>query len=256
MFVLVVVGTSPGRENWLKQCLESLSRESLVVSGFGFERGAISFILNKTTIERFVFIQDSVQILDNQVFDVIERMSGPNCLLHQPVCYGSYMGVYDREHLNKIVTEPAFSKEDSIRGEWEWTSAYLNIAGECNHELGSNWQVKGYETSHGRVSQIIETKFLRKYKGDWGQIHHDGSALDGLALQGESRLDKIADLSLSSNYETLIKDHKRIQIRADDLALEIEELRNKIMYKSFRWRLAAPIRIIRRFLTKVIGSSN
>ncbi len=253
--MLVVVGTSPGRENWLKQCLESLDRASLVVSGFGFERGAISFILNKTTIQRFVFIQDSVQILDNQVFDTIENMSGPNCLLHQPFCYGSYMGVYDREHLNKIVTEPSFSKEDSIRGEWEWTSAYLKTAGECNHELGSDWQVKGYETSHGRVSQIIETRFLRKYKGDWGQIQHDGSAWDGLALQGDSRLDKIANLSLSSNYENLLKDHKRIQTRADELSLEMEEMRQNIIYKSLRWRLAAPIRILKRFLTKKIGPS-
>jgi hypothetical protein len=232
MNMLVVVGTSPGRENWVKQCLESLSRESLVVSGFGFDLGTISFVLRHTTVERFVYLQDSVQILDDQVFDIIENTPGPNCLLHQPVCYGCYLGVYEREHLNKILTIPSFSKEDSIRGEWEWTSAYLKIAGECNHELGADWQVKGYETSHGRVSQIIETKFLRKYKGDWGQIQHDGSTLDSLALQGESRLDKIASLSLSLNYENVLKDHKRIQTKADELSLEIEELKNNIIYNK------------------------
>jgi hypothetical protein len=65
--MLVVVGTSPGRENWVRQCLESLSRESLVVSGFGFDLGTIFFVLKNTTIERFVYIQDSVQTLDDQL---------------------------------------------------------------------------------------------------------------------------------------------------------------------------------------------
>ena len=198
---MVVIGTSPGRENWVKQCLESLAQESLVVSGFGFELGAISFVLENTSIERFVFLQDSVQILNDEVFDIIEKTPGPNCLLHQPGCYGSFMGVYDRKHLNKVLTLPAFSKEASIRGEWEWTSEYLKVSGRCNHSLGKDWQVKGYETSNGRVSQIIETKFLRKHKGDWGQIQHDGSTMDSLALEGAARLEKIANLSLASHYE-------------------------------------------------------
>lgn len=250
--MMVVIGTSPGRENWLKQCLESLSRESLVVSGFGFELGAISFILENTHIERFVFLQDSVQILDDKVFDIIENNPGPNCLLHQPGCYGSYMGVFDRKHLIKTPTAPAFSKEDSIRGEWEWTSDYLKVAGKCRHELGMDWQLKGYETTNGRVSQIIETKFLRKYKGDWGQITHDGGTLDGLALQGVARLDKIASLSLSSNYENLIKDHKLIQIKADRLALELRELRTGItLLKSLR--LYWPLRFLHGFVLKIIG---
>ena len=290
MSVVIVVGTSPGRENWVKQCLESLTRESLVVSGFGFELGTISFILESTTIERFVFIQDSVQILDNRVFDIIENMPGPNCLLHDPDCYGSYMGVYDRKHLTKILTSPAFSKEDSIRNEMVWTSEYLKVASGCNHGLGKEWKVKGYETSNGRVSQIIETKFLRKYKGDWGQIKHDGSTLDGLALQAASRLDKIADASLSSHYETLLKDHKRIQSKVDELSnsnsslassnlvlsshyeniltenkriqskidqlsLETNALRESLirLYNSLSWKVTEPLRFFKGQLIKIVG---
>ncbi len=292
MSVLVVVGTSPGREIWVKQCLESLTRESLVVSGFGFELGTISFILKNTTIERFVFIQDSVQILDNQVFDIIENMPGPNCLLHDPDCYGSYMGVYDRKHLNRLLTSPAFSKEDSIRNERVWTSEYLKFASGCNHALGREWQVKGYETSNGRVSQIIETKFLRKYKGDWGQIKHDGSTLDGLALQGPSRLNIISNLSLSSHYEILLKDHKRIQSEVDELSIsnaslassnlilsshyeniltdnkriqsEVDQLSFEAnamretldnLYKSLSWRMTGPLRFFRALLIKIIRAS-
>jgi hypothetical protein len=249
---MVVIGTSPGRENWVKQCLESLTRESIVVSGFGFELGAISFVLENTTVDRFVFLQDSVQIIDDKVFDIVENMPGPNCLLHQPGCYGSYMGVFDRKYLRKIPTTPAFSKEDSIRGEWEWTSEYLKVAGKCKHELGKDWELKGYETSNGRVSQIIETRFLRKYKGDWGQIQHDGSTLDGLALQGAGRLDKIASLSLSSNYENLIKDHKRIQIKADKLSLELRELRTGISLLR-ALRLYWPLRFLHSLMIKLLG---
>jgi hypothetical protein len=253
---MVVVGTSPGREQWVKQCLESLARESLVVSGFGFELGSISFVLEKTSIERFVFIQDSVQILDDKVFDIVENIPGPNCLLHQPGCYGSYMGVYDRKYLNKLITVPAFSKEDSIRGEWEWTSDYLKVAGKCKHELGKDWQVKGYETYNGRVSQIIETKFLRKYKGDWGQIRHDGSTLDSLALQGVVRLDKIATISLSSNYENLLKEYKSIQNKADALSLEIRELKNGIVIlKSLKRIFMGMVRFLQGFVVKIIGGS-
>lgn len=250
--MLVVVGTSPGRENWVRQCLASLNRESLVVSGFGFELGTISFILERTTIERFVFIQDSVQILDDRVFDIIEKMNEPNCLLHDPDCYGSYMGVYDRKHLNKVLTSPAFSKEDSILGEMKWTSEYLKFAGECNHALGRDWEVKGYEKSNGRVSQVIETRFIRKYKGDWGQIHHDGSTSDGLALQGQLRLEKIAELSLSSHYEILMGNQKRTLAKVEKLELEANELRNQLtdLYKSSSWRITRPLRFIFRVLAK------
>jgi hypothetical protein len=193
------------------------------------------------------------------------------------------MGVYDRKHLNKLLTSPAFSKEESIRGEIKWTSEYLKVAGRCDHALGKDWGVKGYETSNGRVSKIIETQFLRKYKGDWGQIRHDGSTLDGLALTGMSRLDRIAELSLSSHYEILLKEHKRIQIEVEELSisnlslasnyeslikdydrvqskveklsLETTELRKSLaaLYETLSWRLTAPLRFFRALLMRLIG---
>jgi hypothetical protein len=42
---MIVVGTTPGRENWLKQCLESIQRPVLVLYDHTFELGKIPFFI-------------------------------------------------------------------------------------------------------------------------------------------------------------------------------------------------------------------
>ena len=55
---MIVIATTPGREQWLQQCLASIKHPVLVLSDFTFELGKINWIFNNTKIERFMFLQD------------------------------------------------------------------------------------------------------------------------------------------------------------------------------------------------------
>ena len=65
---MIVVATTPGRENWLKQCLESIERPVMVLSDFTFELGKIKWVFENTKIQRFMFLQDSVVIKNHKIF--------------------------------------------------------------------------------------------------------------------------------------------------------------------------------------------
>jgi hypothetical protein len=124
---MIVVGTTPGRENWLKQCLESIQRPVLVLSDHTFELGKIHTIFHKTKIDRFMFLQDSVVIKDQNIFNLLDD-EGSIALTNDPVPFGMYMGVYERSVLEKIHIPLPESKEDAIRYEIEWTKIYCSQA--------------------------------------------------------------------------------------------------------------------------------
>ncbi len=57
--MLIVIGTSPDRSEWLAGSSGSIGREHIVVSNWGFELAKIGWVMDNTTAERFLFLQDS-----------------------------------------------------------------------------------------------------------------------------------------------------------------------------------------------------
>lgn len=168
---MIVVATTPGRENWLAQCLASITQPVLVLSDFTFELGKINWIFNKTNVERFLFLQDSVVIKNEKLFELLyERAS--IALTNDPNVYGMYMGVYEREHLAKIDIPIPESKREAIEFEMSWTAKYCQAAKNVRIAFPdlTDRNAKKKEIVFGRENLVLENDFLIKYKGNWGQL--------------------------------------------------------------------------------------
>ena len=167
---MIVIATTPQRENWLSQCLSSITKPVLVLSDWTFELGKINWIYKNTTIKRFMFLQDSVIIKNENIFDLLNE-EGSIALTNDPRTYGMYMGIYERKHLSKIPIPIPLTKKESIEFEISWTQLYCETAKDVKvayPELcDKNAQRK--EVLFGRENLVLENDFIIKYKGNWGQ---------------------------------------------------------------------------------------
>ena len=171
MGLTTVVATTPGREQWLTQCLQSLAgRDVLVVSlERGFELGKIEWVYRNTTLERFLFLQDSAEVLSKGFWGRLEEFPGSVALLGDPSVYGSYMGVYERKVLDKLVGWPLVdSKMGSIANEIMWTRDYADKAGGVPVLFPDLTDADGHMgEKFGRMNLVLENQYFRKWKGTW-----------------------------------------------------------------------------------------
>lgn len=168
---MIVVATTPGRENWLAQCLASIKQPVLVLSDFTFELGKINWMFNNTKIQRFMFLQDSVVIKNQSLFDLLFKDKGSISLTNDPAMYGMYLGVYERHILEKIEIPLPKTKAESIAYELSWTDNYCKAAKNVRLAFTdfSDSRSKRKEVLFGRENLVLENDFLIKYKGNWGQ---------------------------------------------------------------------------------------
>jgi hypothetical protein len=167
----IVVASTPGREHWLKDCLESLgNREVLVLRQPGtWELGKIKWLYENTQLDRFMFLHDSVVVKEPSFADLAFSIQGSVSINRCPDLFGSYMGIYEREVLSKVELYSPVTQRDSIRAEVEWTRQYAIAAGNVTvmfPELHDN-NAKRTEERHGRKNLVLENDYLIKYKGTW-----------------------------------------------------------------------------------------
>lgn len=169
---MIVIATTPSRQDWLKQCLNSISKPVLVLSDFTFELGKINWIFNNTKIDRFMFLQDSIIIKDEKIFELLYEDKGSIALTNDPCMYGMYMGIYERHVLEKIHIPIPKSKAESIQYELTWTEAYCKAARNVRLAFTdlTDSRAKRKEVIFGRENLVLENDFLIKYKGNWGQL--------------------------------------------------------------------------------------
>lgn len=169
MGLKVFIGTAQGRENWLAQCLASMgSREVRVISSGAYELGKLSTIYWYHGGDRFLFLQDSVEVLSEAFWDRLEEFPNSVGLLPNPAPFGCYMGVYERKHLKDFVWPVMRSKEDSIEHETRWTSIYAERAGEVPIMFPELTDQSGRtEVRFGRNNLVLENEMFRKWKGTW-----------------------------------------------------------------------------------------
>lgn len=170
MGLTTVVATTPGREKWLAQCITSLfARDVLVVSlEHGYELGKIQWVYEHTDIERFLFLQDSVEVLSDGFWARLNEFDGSVALLSDPDKYGSYMGVYERSILQYCDWPDVSGKADSIAHEIMWTRDYCARAGDIPVMFPELRDAAGFETERfGRNNLVLENQYFRKWKGTW-----------------------------------------------------------------------------------------
>lgn len=168
----IVIATSSERENWIYDIVKSLSIPFILVSAGGYELGKIQWVYENTNIDRFIFLQDSLVIRDNSLFEKIFNEEGSSCLMCDPSHMGSYLGLYERETLYKTGIPIAHNKKDSIRFEIDWTKEYISNCEKLNHPIDLDHKIMYTVMKNGRENMVYVNSLYEKWKGDWGQIQH------------------------------------------------------------------------------------
>ena len=167
---MIVIGTSPGRENWLSDCLNSLQKPCLIIRDSNYELGKIKWC-QENLKNPFFFFQDSVVFKSTDWIDEALKQNQSISLNNDPDLYGTYMGIYDPKILNQIDVPIPTNKAEAVELELTWTKKYVAKAGAVQILFpdlkDSNATRK--ELRHGRENLVLENDYLIKYKGNWGQ---------------------------------------------------------------------------------------
>lgn len=170
--MITVISTTPKREMWLKDCLQSLGeRPVMILSDYTFELGKIDFVMKHTNIERFLLLQDSVVFKDVEKFyENLSRYQGSVSINKCPTFYGSYMGVYERRVLSRMRIPVVKSKKEQVIFEIAFNNAYVSLlegfVPVMYPELNDTTNTSFVER-HGRTNLVLENDVMIKYKGTW-----------------------------------------------------------------------------------------
>lgn len=166
---MIVIGTTPGRENWLHDCLKSIDKPVLILSAFNYELGKIKWCANHLNTN-FLFLQDSTIIKNSNWMDDLLNKQMSIALFNDPYIYGTYMGVYEIEVLKQIEIPQPSTKAEAVHFEIAWTKKYVEKAKRVEVAFPEISDAKAKQGYHqGRLNLILENEYLIKYKGDWGQ---------------------------------------------------------------------------------------
>lgn len=157
----VVVGSHPGSP-WLADCLKTIPKNRAVTV---HETGGYEIAALRTGIshyDRFVFLQDSTEVLDAAFWDIIDNTT-PTWLFGGPPMY---LGVYHRNELEQAITDAPEVMDKPLSIAWEGA-----LPKRLN--LGCLWPdvtdaTGRHEHRHGRDNLVLENHYLRKFKGTWG----------------------------------------------------------------------------------------
>jgi hypothetical protein len=155
---------------WLADCSASLGRDHIAVVSYGFELAKIAWVMDHTTVDRFLFLQDSWQVKSPAFWDLLEQFEGSVALTRDPYFFGCYAGVYERHVIERIGVPTVKDKADSILLEIDWHRRYVDVAGEPTvlfPELTDANATRIVER-HGRENLVLENEFVVKWKGTWG----------------------------------------------------------------------------------------
>lgn len=166
---LIVVGTVPGREAWLRDCLASIDRDVVVVSQRNWELDKIKWCAEHLNCARFMFLSDTVLVKDQAFFDLaFGAGTGSVAISDCPTRYGMFMGVFV-PHLVLATDMPRVrDKEHAIELEVSWAKQYASLDdGPLLFTDFTDGTAKRTEVRHGRVNLRLENEYLVRFKGTW-----------------------------------------------------------------------------------------
>jgi hypothetical protein len=165
----ILIATSPGREDWLRDCTKSFGDIPLTIrSDFSYEIGKLRWAIENTDWARFWLIQDTVVIKNPDFLWNGWSMNSSVALTSHPVPFGMFMGIYSQKILKKLDIPVIRSKEESIKEECNFHNKYLEL--ESVPVLFPDFDddhATGTEFKHGRLNIKLENDYLIKYKGTW-----------------------------------------------------------------------------------------
>lgn len=168
--MLTVIGSSPDRSQWAAECSASIGRDHVVVSNYGFELNKLRWVMEHTTVDRFLFLQDSWVIKSEGFWGLLEQFEGSIALTRDPYFFGCYAGVYERHVIERVGLPVVKDKAHSILLEIDWHRQYVDVAGEPTVLFPELTDANATEIveRHGRRNLVLENEFVVKWKGTWG----------------------------------------------------------------------------------------
>ena len=150
----VVIATASGRSHWVNDIVASLKIPYLVVSCGGYELGKIKWVYENTKLDRFIFLQDSVVVRNNDLLMSLFDTDGSHCIMCDPSHLGAYMGLYERRTLDLLELPTCHNKADSIINETKWTSEYISKCEKFSHPIDLPQTLVHGVTKHGRENLL------------------------------------------------------------------------------------------------------
>ena len=165
----IVIATTPDTYEWLNNLLQSLrgykNYPIVILSDFSFELGKIRHMFYHTNYREFFLLQDSCEVLDTDIFDIVFNMySGRNVFFAKKGYM--YLNKYTAQGLE--ITRPPLvrTKAEAIEFENSWHKEYAKATSV--HTLFPNFNKSNtFKEMFGRTNMVIENQYIRKYKGTW-----------------------------------------------------------------------------------------
>lgn len=167
--MLIAIGSSPDRSDWLQACSGSIGREHIIISNWGYELGKIRWLMDNTTADRFLFLQDSWVVKTSDFFTLLEDTQGSVALTQDPYFFGCFAGVYERTVIEQIGVPTISTKLEAVESERYWHESYVAEAGEPTVLFPDLTDKNATEVRfhNGRENLILENDYIIKYKGTW-----------------------------------------------------------------------------------------
>lgn len=165
----IVICATPGERGWLLDLQRSIKTDDYPVLAYhtwDFELSAIEF--GAEMFEEFVLLPQSTIVLDNSLWHtVFETFEGLSVSLSQtPNPFGMYLGKYRSEIVKQVGVPEVRDKVEAVIQEEAWTKKYISADPEFI-VLGDMPDTQVFEERYGRRNMIVESKYLRRYKGCW-----------------------------------------------------------------------------------------
>lgn len=179
MTFAIVVG-SHRNSPWVEQCLNSIPAEFpvIVARTGGYECGAIAWTMNNTTLDRFLFLQDSTRVKDPAWLRECMGSHESICCNAEPRVYGSYLGVWRRSVLQQCVIPVTTNKLQAVLAEMSLPEQYAAI--DPPRILWPEFTLQHatpelmFEgTPHERLTMRYENDHLIKWKSCYSGDHVD-----------------------------------------------------------------------------------
>jgi len=165
--VVIVVNDSINTDEATKQKYSKFNHRIIFNEKDGFELGALKRVLEETDAEEIVLLQDSCEIKDLKLFDMMFENQNSVAISET---FLSYLRKYERSVLEQMKIPETKTKTESVRNEGQFNGNYMNL---CQVDIlfgrfgFTYFEGNRFEERFGRMNLISENDYLIKYKGTW-----------------------------------------------------------------------------------------
>lgn len=165
--VVVVNNAFATPTSWLIRLGNDYSVISLVNDSY--ELGAIKTVLENTDFDEFVFFQDTFEVVDQSLFDILFKEYEGRSVAYNPY-FQMYFGKFRRVILERMAIPEVTTKAEAVRQEDLFTKAYRELDPDTaifnEHFIDQNYYGH-WDEMFGRKNLVMSDQYVIKRKGTW-----------------------------------------------------------------------------------------